>query len=66
MRISAEADEANTLAKRKAAKRSTYGNVYRFWSYISNYVYGYASDRGKEPDYTACDSECGYCGRCDY
>jgi hypothetical protein len=22
--------------------------------------------RGEEPDLTACDSECGYCGRCQY
>ena len=22
--------------------------------------------QGEQPDYTACDSECGYCGRCQY
>ncbi|KAJ7214989.1 hypothetical protein GGX14DRAFT_392256 [Mycena pura] len=28
--------------------------------------HGWESDEDRMPDYTACDKECGYCGKCDY
>ena len=68
MRMTAEADEENTLAKRKA-KRAAYNNRYSFNdsdSYESDNANDYGFGRGEAPDFTACGRECGYCGRCDY
>lgn len=33
---------------------------------LSSYAYDYDYEDGRDLDFTACDKECGYCGRCDY
>ena len=44
---------------------ATYGAAYRSYDSDSDSCGGDGED-GDAPDYTACDSECGWCGKCEY